>query len=67
MSWHAIAAMSEEITIGRGYDNDVLIDDPYVASRHLRIVRDASGALMAIDPGSASGLFAITATKDSSA
>jgi FHA domain-containing protein len=47
-----------EISIGRGYDNDVLIDDPYVASRHLRILRDASGALIAIDPGSANGLFA---------
>ena len=26
-----------EIRIGRAYDNDVIVDDPYVAPRHLRI------------------------------
>ena len=24
-----------EVHIGRGYDNDVVIDDPYVAARHV--------------------------------
>jgi Inner membrane component of T3SS, cytoplasmic domain len=47
-----------ELHIGRGYDNDVILDDPYVAARHLRIVRDDAGALVAEDLGSANGLFA---------
>lgn len=46
-----------EITIGRGYDNDVIVDDPYVAARHLRIFRDAEGRLVAEDLGSANGLY----------
>jgi hypothetical protein len=45
-----------EIRIGRGYDNDVVIDDPYVAPQHLRIVRDPDGSLVAEDCGSANGL-----------
>lgn len=46
-----------EITIGRGYDNDVIVDDPYVAARHVRIFRDESGQLVAEDLGSANGLY----------
>lgn len=45
------------ITIGRGYDNDVVVDDPYVAPAHLRIGRDESGALVAEDLGTVNGLF----------
>ena len=47
-----------EVRIGRGYDNDVVIDDPYVAARHLTIRRDAVGALVAEDLGSENGTFA---------
>lgn len=43
-------------SIGRGYDNDVVIDDPYVAARHLRISRDEAGQLIAEDLGSANGI-----------
>jgi pSer/pThr/pTyr-binding forkhead associated (FHA) protein len=32
------------VHVGRAYDNDVVLDDPYVAPRHLRIARDESGA-----------------------
>jgi len=46
-----------EIRIGRGYDNDVVLDDPYVAPRHLRVFRGATGTLVAEDAGSANGLF----------
>lgn len=46
-----------EVLIGRGYDNDVVIDDPYVAPRHLRIFRDEAGHLFAEDMGSANGSF----------
>jgi len=45
------------ITIGRGYDNDVIIDDPHVAPHHLRIERDAVGGLTAIDLGTKGGFF----------
>jgi pSer/pThr/pTyr-binding forkhead associated (FHA) protein len=46
-----------EARIGRGYDNDVVVDDPYVAARHLRIFRDDAGRLVAEDVGSANGMF----------
>lgn len=46
-----------EVCIGRGYDNHIVVDDPYVAARHLRIARDESGALVAEDLGSANGIF----------
>ena len=46
-----------EIRIGRGYDNDVVVDDPYVDARHVRIVRDAANVLVAEDVGSVNGLY----------
>ncbi|MBL8523782.1 MAG: hypothetical protein JNN20_08840 [Betaproteobacteria bacterium] len=33
------------LTVGRGYDNDLIIDDPYIAPAHLRIGYDGDGAL----------------------
>lgn len=56
---HRVAwgAPGDAVSIGRGYDNDVILDDPYVAARHLRVARDASGALVAEDQDSANGLF----------
>ncbi len=47
-----------ELRIGRGYANDVVLDDPYVAPEHLHIRRDAAGKWVAEDFGSANGLFA---------
>jgi hypothetical protein len=47
----------EEACIGRGYDNDVIVDDPYVAARHVRIFRDETGRLVAEDAGSKNGMF----------
>jgi hypothetical protein len=52
------ATPADAVHVGRGYDNDVILDDPYVAARHLRIVRDENGALIAEDLGSANGLVA---------
>src|SRR5262249_52392871 len=46
-----------EVNIGRGYDNDVIVDDPYVAARHLRGFRDGEGRLVAEDLGSSNGTF----------
>jgi hypothetical protein len=48
----------EDARIGRAYDNDVVLDDPYVAPHHLRLVRDDAGALFAEDLGSVNGLYA---------
>jgi hypothetical protein len=48
---------STPITIGRAYDNDVVVDDPHVAAHHLRIVRSDDGVLMAEDLGSLNGLY----------
>ncbi len=46
-----------EARIGRGYDNDVIVDDPYVAAQHLRVFRDDAGQLIVEDLGSANGTF----------
>ena len=46
-----------EVSIGRGYDNDVIVDDPYVAARHLRVFFDETGRLVAEDLGSTNGTF----------
>jgi FHA domain len=46
------------VTVGRAYTNDVVLDDPYVAPEHVRILRDASGALAIEDLGTRNGLFA---------
>jgi hypothetical protein len=46
-----------EARIGRGYDNDVIVDDPYVAAQHLRVFRDETGQLVVEDLGSANGMF----------
>ena len=43
--------------MGRAYDNDVVLDDPYVAPHHLRIRRSETGGWIAEDLGSANGLF----------
>ena len=46
------------LTVGRGYANDVILDDPYVDARHARIALDESGALVVEDLGSVNGLVA---------
>jgi FHA domain-containing protein len=45
------------ITVGRAYDNDVVVDDPHVAAHHLRIARNDEGVLVAEDLGSRNGLY----------
>lgn len=44
------------IVIGRGYESDLLIDDPTLAARHLRLFRNDGGELIAEDLGSRNGL-----------
>lgn len=52
---HRIEA--DEVRLGRAYDNQIILDDPYVAAHHVRVARDATGALVAEDLGSVNGLF----------
>lgn len=44
------------ITVGRGYDNDVILDDPYADARHARIAVDETGAIVVDDLGSVNQL-----------
>jgi pSer/pThr/pTyr-binding forkhead associated (FHA) protein len=44
-------------TIGRGFDNSVVLDDPYVCPTHVRIDRTDAGELVVEDVGSVNGLF----------
>jgi hypothetical protein len=46
----------ETLTVGRAWDNDIVLDDPHVAAHHLRIARDADGRWIAEDLGSINGL-----------
>lgn len=52
-----------EVRIGRGYGNDVLVDDPFVAVEHLSVTRDRLGRLIAQDLGSVNGTFLDRATE----
>jgi hypothetical protein len=45
------------IRIGRAYDNDIVIDDPYVAPHHLQVTRDPAGAWRVEDLGTLNGLL----------
>ncbi len=51
------------VTVGRAYDNDVILDDEYVSPRHLVIERDAEGALRAVDLNSENGLYQVPSLK----
>ena len=68
MIWVEILSRNQEIAarfrlpqaearIGRGYNNDIILDDPYVAAEHLRLFRDGSGQLVVEDLGSANGVY----------
>jgi hypothetical protein len=58
---HAVTRLPA--TIGRAYDNDVILDDPYVAPHHLRLERTESGELALADLASRNGLFALDPTE----
>ncbi len=47
------------VTVGRGYTNDVILDDPKVSPTHLRIDRAEDGGLVARDLGSRNGTFRV--------
>ncbi|MEO5626499.1 MAG: FHA domain-containing protein [Dokdonella sp.] len=50
-------ANNDVITIGRAYDNDIVLDDAHVAAHHLRLTQAADGRWTAEDLGSINGLY----------
>jgi hypothetical protein len=44
------------ITIGRGYNNDLILDDPYIAANHALIEMSATGEIVIRDLDSENGL-----------
>jgi len=42
---HRLDVHAWPLTIGRALDNDIVLDDPYVAARHARLQTDADGRL----------------------
>jgi pSer/pThr/pTyr-binding forkhead associated (FHA) protein len=46
-----------DFTIGRAYYNAVIVDDPYVSPKHLRITQDVDGAVVASDLNTKNGMF----------
>jgi hypothetical protein len=48
----------DEARIGRAFDNDVIVDDPYVAPHHARVARGEDGQLVVEDLGTLNGLYA---------
>ena len=45
------------ISIGRGYDNDFILDDPHTSAHHAIIDKTADGGLMIRDLGSRNGII----------
>ncbi|MCP5146185.1 MAG: FHA domain-containing protein [Gammaproteobacteria bacterium] len=52
-------ATGDRITIGRGYDNDIILQDETVDAQHAVIEQDADGQLVLIDLDSRNGIFDI--------
>ena len=52
-----VVPLKEHITIGRGEDNDILVDDERISLHHAEIVQNADGSLQVFDLKSAAGTF----------
>lgn len=51
------------LSIGRGYENDLILDDMYVDARHARIAVNADGSVEIEDLGSINGLVTVGGTE----
>jgi hypothetical protein len=60
--WERVRLDVLPLTLGRGYDNDLIFDDPYVDARHARIVLDETGWPVLEDLGSVNGLMSMDGT-----
>lgn len=47
------------IRIGRGYNNDIILDDPYVSPTHIELLIDGDGHVLVSDLKSENGLFSL--------
>lgn len=47
------------VRIGRAYDNDIILDDPYVSENHVEILRDGDGHTLITDLKSDNGMFSL--------
>ncbi|MDR2026482.1 MAG: FHA domain-containing protein [Prevotellaceae bacterium] len=45
------------ITVGRGMENTVIVNDPYVSRKHLKLEQDSSGSVQITDLDSTGGTF----------
>lgn len=52
-----VVPLAEHITIGRGDDNDVVVDDDRVSKRHAELVHNADGTIQLFDSNSTAGTF----------
>ena len=47
----------DTVYIGRGYDNDVVLGDPYISAKHASVRISDDGNLIVKDLGSRNGIF----------
>lgn len=52
-----VVPLAEHITIGRGDDNDVVVDDDRISKRHAELVHNADGTIQLFDSNSTAGTF----------
>ena len=52
-----VVPLAEHITIGRGEDNDVVVDDDRVSKHHAELVSNADGSIQLFDSNSTAGTF----------
>ena len=50
-------SLAERITLGRGEDNDVVVDDDRVSKHHAELVRNADGSVQVFDTNYTAGTF----------
>lgn len=60
---HRIPVDHFPASLGRAYDNDIIIDDPYVAPHHVRLERHNEGNIVAHALPSKNGLFTLHPTR----
>lgn len=47
------------VRVGRSYDNDIILDDPYVSPSHIEVLLDGNGHVLITDLKSENGLFSL--------
>lgn len=50
---------AQGLTIGRGLENDLIVDDPFVDVAHARIITEEDGGVLLVDLGSVNGIDAL--------